>query len=161
MDKNIDSDAVAEKNRVRMKAALMAEHRLNRSSPSEFGKQLSVDNISTSDTNRSSSTSGSFSGPSTTTSSTFLSNAQLSLVRKHSCGDLVSRLKSRKLLGVGESSGEIHRSKISQLLGHSEHLFTRYPIGFWQWYRLLLVYFTLTGLWVNTIVVVYFLFITI
>lgn len=156
MEKNIDSDAVAEKNRVRMKAALLAEHRQNRSLPAEFGKQCSVDSGSTpsppGETVRSTSTSGSFSGPTSSstssTPSTLLSNAQLSLVRKHSCGDLVSRLKSRKLLGVGESSGEIHRSKISQLLGHSEHLFTRYPNGFWHWYRLLLVQYSLTGLWV-------------
>ncbi|CAG0918628.1 unnamed protein product [Notodromas monacha] len=57
---------------------------------------------------------------------------RLCLFRKHSSGDLHSRLKTRKLLGVGETDdGEIHRSKISQLLGHNEHLFLKFPRGFW------------------------------
>ncbi|CAG7831129.1 unnamed protein product [Allacma fusca] len=35
------------------------------------------------------------------------------LERKHSSGDLHSRLKTRKILGVGETdNGDIHRSKI-------------------------------------------------
>lgn len=34
--------------------------------------------------------------------------------RKHSSGDLQSRLKTRKILGVGETdNGDIHRSKVS------------------------------------------------
>ena len=34
--------------------------------------------------------------------------------RKHSSGDLHSRLKTRKLLGVGETDdGDVHRSKVS------------------------------------------------
>jgi hypothetical protein len=33
--------------------------------------------------------------------------------RKHSSGDLHSRLKTRKLLGVGETDdGDVHRSKV-------------------------------------------------
>ncbi|XP_045623146.1 tumor protein p53-inducible protein 11 isoform X1 [Procambarus clarkii] len=53
--------------------------------------------------------------------------------RKHSSGDLHSRLKTRKILGVGETdNGDIHRSKISQVLGHNEHLYVRLPRGFWS-----------------------------
>ena len=38
----------------------------------------------------------------------------LSIFRKHSSGDLHSRLKTRKLLGVGETDdGDVHRSKVS------------------------------------------------
>ena len=37
-----------------------------------------------------------------------------SIFRKHSSGDLHSRLKTRKLLGVGETDdGDVHRSKVS------------------------------------------------
>ncbi|XP_066955490.1 tumor protein p53-inducible protein 11-like isoform X1 [Macrobrachium rosenbergii] len=53
--------------------------------------------------------------------------------RKHSSGDLHSRLKTRKILGVGETdNGDIHRSKISQVLGHNEHLYVKLPRGFWS-----------------------------
>ncbi|XP_069158038.1 LOW QUALITY PROTEIN: tumor protein p53-inducible protein 11-like [Procambarus clarkii] len=53
--------------------------------------------------------------------------------RKHSSGDLHSRLKTRKILGVGRTdNGDIHRSKISQVLGHNEHLYVRLPRGFWS-----------------------------
>lgn len=55
------------------------------------------------------------------------------LERKHSSGDLHSRLKTRKILGVGETdNGDIHRSKISQVLGHNEHLYVKLPKGFWS-----------------------------
>ncbi|CAL4058646.1 unnamed protein product, partial [Meganyctiphanes norvegica] len=55
--------------------------------------------------------------------------------RKHSSGDLHSRLKTRKILGVGETdNGDIHRSKISQVLGHNEHLYVKLPKGFWTWH---------------------------
>uniref|UniRef100_A0A8C4M8T5 Tumor protein p53-inducible protein 11 n=1 Tax=Equus asinus asinus TaxID=83772 RepID=A0A8C4M8T5_EQUAS len=42
------------------------------------------------------------------------------LMKKHSQTDLVSRLKTRKILGVGgeDDDGEVHRSKISQVLGN-------------------------------------------
>ena len=37
-----------------------------------------------------------------------------SIFRKHSSGDLHSRLKTRKLLGVGETDdGDVHRSKVN------------------------------------------------
>ncbi|OXA38103.1 hypothetical protein Fcan01_27143 [Folsomia candida] len=53
---------------------------------------------------------------------------------KHSSGDLHSRLKTRKMLGVGETdNGDIHRSKISQVLGHNEHLYLKLPKGYWNW----------------------------
>lgn len=53
-------------------------------------------------------------------------------VWKHSSGDLHSRLKTRKILGVGETdNGDVHRSKISQVLGHNEHLYVKLPRGFW------------------------------
>jgi hypothetical protein len=38
------------------------------------------------------------------------------LMKKHSQTDLVSRLKTRKILGVGgeDDDGEVHRSKVGQ-----------------------------------------------
>ena len=40
----------------------------------------------------------------------------VSTCRKHSSGDLHSRLKTRKLLGVGETDdGDVHRSKVSSV----------------------------------------------
>ncbi|BFZ15750.1 hypothetical protein BsWGS_18789 [Bradybaena similaris] len=70
------------------------------------------------------------------------------LLRKHSSGDLHSRLKTRKLLGVGETDdGDIHRSKLSQILGHSDQLYIRLPYGLRLWQLLVAVMFTLTGLW--------------
>lgn len=68
------------------------------------------------------------------------------LERKHSSGDLHSRLKTRKILGVGETdNGDIHRSKISQLLGHNEHLYVKFPRGFWVWHLFMAVLFTVQG----------------
>lgn len=39
------------------------------------------------------------------------------LMKKHSQTDLISRLKSRKILGVGgeDDDGEVHRSKVRSL----------------------------------------------
>ncbi|CAF1917216.1 unnamed protein product [Rotaria magnacalcarata] len=42
--------------------------------------------------------------------------------RKSSCGDLQSRLKVRKVLGVGDATGSTSGSKISQILGQSDNL---------------------------------------
>ncbi|CAF3593919.1 unnamed protein product [Rotaria socialis] len=42
--------------------------------------------------------------------------------RKSSCGDLQSRLKVRKVLGVGDATGSTSGSKISQILGQSDSL---------------------------------------
>ncbi|XP_015911749.1 tumor protein p53-inducible protein 11 isoform X2 [Parasteatoda tepidariorum] len=67
--------------------------------------------------------------------------------RKHSSGDLQSRLKTRKILGVGETdNGDVHRSKISQVLGHNEHLFVRFPRCYWWWHFLIAAIFTANGL---------------
>ncbi|XP_074659898.1 tumor protein p53-inducible protein 11-like isoform X2 [Tubulanus polymorphus] len=71
-----------------------------------------------------------------------------SLDRKHSSGDLHSRLKTRKLLGVGETDdGDVHRSKLSQILGHSEQLYVKLPRGLRIWQVLVSVMFTTTALW--------------
>uniref|UniRef100_A0A8C6UKN2 Tumor protein p53-inducible protein 11 n=1 Tax=Neogobius melanostomus TaxID=47308 RepID=A0A8C6UKN2_9GOBI len=53
------------------------------------------------------------------------------LMKKHSQTDLISRLKSRKILGVGgeDDDGEVHRSKISQMLGNEIKFAGREPVG--------------------------------
>lgn len=69
------------------------------------------------------------------------------LERKHSSGDLQSRLKTRKILGVGETdNGDVHRSKISQVLGHNEHLFVKFPRCYWIWHLAMAILFTAAGL---------------
>ncbi|XP_010166125.2 tumor protein p53-inducible protein 11, partial [Antrostomus carolinensis] len=57
------------------------------------------------------------------------------LMKKHSQTDLVSRLKTRKILGVGgeDDDGEIHRSKISQVLGNEIKFAVREPLGLRVW----------------------------
>lgn len=66
--------------------------------------------------------------------------------RKHSSGDLHSRLKTRKILGVGETdNGDIHRSKISQLLGHNEHLYVKFPRGYYTWHITMTLIFGFLG----------------
>ncbi|XP_014768124.1 tumor protein p53-inducible protein 11 isoform X2 [Octopus bimaculoides] len=71
-----------------------------------------------------------------------------SLNTKHSSGDLHSRLKSRKLLGVGETDdGDIHRSKLSQILGHSDQLYVRLPSGLRVWQFTLALVFTVIAVW--------------
>ncbi|CAF3714212.1 unnamed protein product [Rotaria sp. Silwood1] len=65
--------------------------------------------------------------------------------RKSSCGDLQSRLKVRKVLGVGDTAG----SKISQILGHSDHLIFQLPPKLTSWLLLtttLYSCFTVMGL---------------
>lgn len=65
---------------------------------------------------------------------------------KHSTGDLLSRLKTRKVLGVGETeNGDVHRSKISQLLGHNEHLYMKFPKGYWAWQVAMASFMTFEG----------------
>ncbi|CAF0854129.1 unnamed protein product [Rotaria sordida] len=66
-------------------------------------------------------------------------------LRKSSCGDLQSRLKVRKVLGVGDTAG----SKISQILGHSDHLIFQLPPKLATWLLLtttLFCCFTVMGL---------------
>ena len=53
--------------------------------------------------------------------------------RKSSCGDLQSRLKVRKVLGVGDTTGTTSSSKISQILGHSDHLIFQLPPKLATW----------------------------
>ncbi|XP_063294929.1 tumor protein p53-inducible protein 11 isoform X1 [Pelobates fuscus] len=66
------------------------------------------------------------------------------LMKKHSQTDLVSRLKTRKILGVGgeDDDGEVHRSKISQVLGNEIKFAVREPLGLRLWQLLSAVMFT-------------------
>ncbi|XP_064601633.1 tumor protein p53-inducible protein 11-like isoform X2 [Liolophura sinensis] len=67
---------------------------------------------------------------------------------KHSSGDLHSRLKTRKLLGVGETDdGDVHRSKLSQILGHNDQLYVRLPWGLRMWQFMLAITFTVVAIW--------------
>ncbi|XP_052799687.1 tumor protein p53-inducible protein 11-like [Mya arenaria] len=67
---------------------------------------------------------------------------------KHSSGDLHSRLKTRKLLGVGETDdGDVHRSKLSQILGHSDQLYIRLPNGLRIWQIFLATILSILALW--------------
>ncbi|XP_062568221.1 tumor protein p53-inducible protein 11-like isoform X5 [Saccostrea cucullata] len=69
-------------------------------------------------------------------------------VRKHSSGDLHSRLKTRKLLGVGETDdGDVHRSKLSQILGHSDQLYIRLPPGLRIWQIAMAIIMTVMASW--------------
>ncbi|CAF1303151.1 unnamed protein product [Didymodactylos carnosus] len=63
--------------------------------------------------------------------------------RKNSCGDLQSRLKVRKVLGVGKcgDDGDIYSSKISQILGHSDHLVYYTPNGLILWLMIMAIVF--------------------
>ncbi|XP_069479407.1 tumor protein p53-inducible protein 11 [Ambystoma mexicanum] len=66
------------------------------------------------------------------------------LMKKHSQSDLVSRLKTRKILGVGgeDDDGEVHRSKISQMLGNEIKFNVREPLGLRLWQFVSAVMFT-------------------
>ncbi|XP_076471548.1 tumor protein p53-inducible protein 11-like isoform X3 [Babylonia areolata] len=67
---------------------------------------------------------------------------------KLSSSDLHSRLKTRKVLGVGETDdGDVHRSKLSQILGHSDQLYVRLPWGLRVWQFILALSFTVVSLW--------------
>ncbi|XP_032805233.1 tumor protein p53-inducible protein 11-like isoform X5 [Petromyzon marinus] len=70
------------------------------------------------------------------------------LLKKHSQTDLLSRLKTRKILGVGgeDDDGEIHRSKISQVLGNEQKFTVRQPVGLRAWQVLSALMFTSLGL---------------
>ncbi|XP_072047884.1 tumor protein p53-inducible protein 11-like isoform X2 [Amphiura filiformis] len=62
---------------------------------------------------------------------------------KQSSGDLQSRLKTRKLLGVGENEdGSVPLSKISQILGHDDHYLINLPAGLRLWQVTTAVAFT-------------------
>ncbi|KAI1889835.1 hypothetical protein AGOR_G00167020 [Albula goreensis] len=70
------------------------------------------------------------------------------LMKKHSQTDLVSRLKTRKILGVGgeDDDGEVHRSKISQMLGNEIKFAVREPLGLRGWILISAVMFTVMAL---------------
>ncbi|KAM4733803.1 tumor protein p53-inducible protein 11-like [Anableps anableps] len=70
------------------------------------------------------------------------------LMKKHSQTDLISRLKSRKILGVGgeDDDGEVHRSKISQMLGNELKFAVREPVGLRVWILISAVGFTLMAI---------------
>ncbi|XP_063052829.1 tumor protein p53-inducible protein 11b isoform X2 [Engraulis encrasicolus] len=70
------------------------------------------------------------------------------LMKKHSQTDLVSRLKTRKILGVGgeDDDGEVHRSKISQMLGNEIKFALREPVGLRLWILFSAVGFTAVAL---------------
>ncbi|XP_051512368.1 tumor protein p53-inducible protein 11-like isoform X1 [Myxocyprinus asiaticus] len=70
------------------------------------------------------------------------------LMKKHSQTDLVSRLKTRKILGVGgeDDEGEVHRSKISQMLGNEIKFAVREPVGLRLWILFSAVVFTVMAL---------------
>ncbi|XP_028651898.1 tumor protein p53-inducible protein 11-like [Erpetoichthys calabaricus] len=70
------------------------------------------------------------------------------LMKKHSQTDLVSRLKTRKILGVGgeDDDGEVHRSKISQVLGNEIKFSVREPLGLRVWLLISAVMFTVVAL---------------
>ncbi|XP_067875731.1 tumor protein p53-inducible protein 11-like [Heterodontus francisci] len=74
--------------------------------------------------------------------------APSSLLKKHSQTDLVSRLKSRKILGVGgkDDKGEVHRSKISQMLGNEFKFTLHEPFGLRCWQFLSAVTFSIAGI---------------
>lgn len=69
-------------------------------------------------------------------------------MKKHSQTDLVSRLKTRKILGVGgeDDDGEVHRSKISQMLGNEIKFALREPVGLRLWILISAVVFTVMAL---------------
>lgn len=66
------------------------------------------------------------------------------LMKKHSQTDLISRLKTRKILGVGgeDDDGEVHRSKISQMLGNEIKFAVREPVGLRVWILISAIVFT-------------------
>ncbi|XP_032895164.1 tumor protein p53-inducible protein 11 [Amblyraja radiata] len=70
------------------------------------------------------------------------------LMKKHSQTDLVSRLKSRKVLGVGgeDDDGEIHRSKISQVLGNEMKFTMKEPLGLRLWQLVSAVMFSVVAM---------------
>uniref|UniRef100_A0A3P9PR76 Tumor protein p53-inducible protein 11 n=2 Tax=Poecilia reticulata TaxID=8081 RepID=A0A3P9PR76_POERE len=79
---------------------------------------------------------------------TMSSKSHPPLMKKHSQTDLISRLKSRKILGVGgeDDDGEVHRSKISQMLGNELKFAVREPIGLRVWILVSAVGFTLMAI---------------
>lgn len=79
---------------------------------------------------------------------TMIAKHQPPLMKKHSQTDLVSRLKSRKVLGVGgeDDDGEIHRSKISQVLGNEMKFTMKEPLGLRLWQLVSAVMFSVVAM---------------
>lgn len=79
---------------------------------------------------------------------TMIAKHQPPLMKKHSQTDLVSRLKSRKVLGVGgeDDDGEIHRSKISQVLGNEMKFTMKEPLGLRLWQLVSAVIFSVVAM---------------
>ncbi|XP_041052545.1 tumor protein p53-inducible protein 11-like isoform X2 [Carcharodon carcharias] len=79
---------------------------------------------------------------------TMAAKQQPPLIKKHSQSDLVSRLKTRKILGVGgkDDDGEIHRSKISQVLGNEMKFAMREPLGLRIWQLMSAIMFSLVAI---------------
>ncbi|XP_071954934.1 tumor protein p53-inducible protein 11-like isoform X2 [Antedon mediterranea] len=72
---------------------------------------------------------------------------QASFQRKQSSGDLQSRLKTRKLLGVGENEdGSVPVSKISQILGGDDNFLFAFPAGLKLWQVTTSFVFTLVSI---------------
>ncbi|CAF2738879.1 unnamed protein product [Rotaria sp. Silwood2] len=63
-------------------------------------------------------------------------------ILKSSCGDLQSRLKVRKVLGVGDATGSICSSKIGQILGQSDNLIFKLSPNLATWLFLLATIFS-------------------
>ncbi|CAF4569663.1 unnamed protein product [Rotaria sp. Silwood1] len=61
---------------------------------------------------------------------------------KSSCGDLQSRLKVRKVLGVGDAAGSICSSKIGQILGQSDNLVFKLSPNLASWLFLIATLFS-------------------
>jgi len=80
--------------------------------------------------------------------------------RKSSCSDLQSRLKVRKVLGVGgETSGSTCSSKISQILGQSDHYVFQLPPKLATWLIIITIYFSsFTLMVIESAVSILFLF---
>lgn len=79
---------------------------------------------------------------------TMIAKHQPPLMKKHSQTDLVSRLKSRKVLGVGgeDDDGEIHRSKISQVLGNEMKFTMKEPLGLRLWQLVSAIMFSVVAM---------------
>ncbi|XP_069766117.1 tumor protein p53-inducible protein 11-like [Narcine bancroftii] len=70
------------------------------------------------------------------------------MLQKHSQTDLVSRLKSRKVLGVGvnDADGDFPRSKISQMLGNEFKFSFHEPFGLRYWQLASAITFSAVGI---------------
>ncbi|CAF1334164.1 unnamed protein product [Adineta steineri] len=79
-----------------------------------------------------------------TSASTMLhrTSSKPDFILKSSCGDLQSRLKVRKVLGVGDTTGLTCSSKISQILGQSDNVIFQLPPKLAAWLLLVTTLFS-------------------